>query len=107
MDDLLEKSGKLPENRFVVFSYFTEILKCQLSSCRMMGVQPLFSALLSPPPIFLRHLFIDVHKTVVDLYGATGQPQGFRISDVSNSLPPHELPDPVQTFDVVIIEARG
>ena len=39
MVDLLEKSGKLPENRFVVFSYFTEILKCHLSSCRVMGVQ--------------------------------------------------------------------
>jgi hypothetical protein len=38
MNDLLEKSGKLPENWFVVFSYFTEILKCPLSSCRVMGV---------------------------------------------------------------------
>jgi hypothetical protein len=74
MGDLLEKSGKLPENRFVVFSYFIEILKCQLSSSQVTGVQTLFSALLSTPPIFLGHLFIDVHKAVVDLDGATSQP---------------------------------
>ncbi len=41
MGELLEKLGKLPENGFVVFSYFIEILKCQLNSYRVTTVQTL------------------------------------------------------------------
>lgn len=41
MGELLEKLGKSPENSFVVFSYFIEILKCRLNFYRVTTVQTL------------------------------------------------------------------
>jgi hypothetical protein len=38
MGELLEKLGKSPENSFVAFSYFIEILKCRLNSYRITTV---------------------------------------------------------------------
>ena len=63
--------------------------------------------LFSAPTVFLGHLFVDAHEGVVDFDGAAGEPQGLRVRDVSDPLAPHELPDPVQTLDVEIIETRG
>ncbi len=63
--------------------------------------------LLSPSPILFRHLLINVHETLVDLDGTTGQPEGFRVRNISDAPIAHEFPDPVQAFNVKIIEARG